>query len=57
MSVGLRGGLVRARAVGPEARRAVVGVSGVSWSGGGLEADCVAECFELFDEPAGAVFD
>jgi hypothetical protein len=29
----------------------------VSGSGGGLEGDGVAERFELFDEPAGAVLD
>ena len=29
----------------------------VRCSGGGLEADCVAECFELFDEATGAVLE
>src|SRR5215218_5578142 len=54
MPAGLGGVGPRAsgRAEGPRG----VGCDGVSWSGGGLEGDGVAECFELFDEPAGAVF-
>src|SRR6266508_3280340 len=56
MPVCVGGGLGRARAVGPRARRGLVVVSGFAGLGGGLEADCVAERFELFDEAAGAVF-
>src|SRR6266542_3511427 len=55
MPAGVGRGWDRARAVGQKARRGV-GCDGVNWSGGGLEGDCVAECFELLDEPAGAVF-
>src|SRR5437773_2603983 len=56
MTAGLRGDVDRARAVGPQARLAVTPIGSVSRSGGGLEGDFVAERFELFDEPAGAVF-
>src|SRR6266511_3191460 len=55
MPAGLGGGWDRVRAVGPEARQGCC-CDGVSWSGGGFEAGFVAECFELFDESAGAVF-
>src|SRR6266540_5809463 len=46
----------RARASGRAGGPTGVGCDGVSWSGGGFEGDCVPECFELFDESAGAVF-
>src|SRR6266508_5586814 len=46
----------RARAGGRAGGPTGVGCDGVSWSGGGFEGDCVPECFELFDESAGAVF-
>src|SRR5437870_3930593 len=56
MPAGLGGVWGRARAVGPEARRSGVEGGAVSCSGGGLGGERVAEGFELFDEPAGAVF-
>src|SRR5439155_1879076 len=56
MPAGVGRGWVRARAVGPEARRTELECGAVSCSGGGLEGDRVAEGFELPDEPTGAVF-
>ncbi len=50
------------RGLGPRASGRAAGPTGgggcarISRLGGGLEGDCVAECFELFDEAAGAVF-
>ncbi len=43
--------------VGPWAGPVWRGGGWVGGSGGGLEGDGVAECFELFDEPVGAVLD
>jgi hypothetical protein len=55
MTMGLAGGLVHARAVGPKAREAGWVVGSVTGSGGGLEGDLVAERLELADEAAGSM--
>src|SRR6266508_6755682 len=58
MPAGLRGGLDRALAGWTGGPTEVwCGCRRVRCSGGGLEGDLVAECFELFDEATGAVLD